>query len=120
MELQNAQRAALTAVRSNLRRAARPDLTERLRLLSRSAESVGVELMLDVKENKIWLSRIERTRGVRGAGSIILEELRDIADEYDCTISGIVEPQVESLIEYYVDQDFEVHTSNGRSCLSYP
>lgn len=85
--------------------------------LTREARKKGVILEIEIEDDALWLSRIERTSGPPGAGALIIEQLFDIADDHDLNVHGAIVADHEALIPYYEELGFTVHEEEGRTLI---
>lgn len=68
----------------------------------------GVDLEVDDHGDHLWLGRIERTTAPRGMGAVILQDLLDMADDWDLPVRCAVDSSTDALIEWYVSLAFEI------------
>lgn len=74
----------------------------------------GVEIEIDCDDDIIWIGRIERQGGKPGSGARIIENLIELAEEYDMPIGlACLEGY---LPEYYGQFGFEIDDTGTAGC----
>ncbi len=74
------------------------------------AANRGVEVEVDLHCDHLWLGSIERLGPMRGAGGIVLQELLEIADDWDLPVRCAVDSSIEPLLDWYLGLGFEIET----------
>jgi hypothetical protein len=87
-------------------------MLDEIACLVSEAEAVGVKLELDLEDDFIWLSRIERQNAKPGVGKEILMDLMSIAEDIGVPIRAHVVECNESLLNYYQDIGFQLVDSS--------
>lgn len=85
------------------------------------AERMGVEIDIDIDgtDDALWISSIERTAGIRGAGARVLERLMSFCEEVGFALTGQVASDHPRLAKFYEDLGFEVRRDGERLILHY-
>lgn len=96
------------------------DLEFEVTEICRYAGSIGVNLILDLVDEEedpvLWIGKIARTHGRPGAGREVLEQLLELAEEYEIPVEGQIDDPYDTLAEYYRDIGFDV-VERGRRTL---
>ncbi|MFZ3481757.1 hypothetical protein [Sphingomonas sp. 3-13AW] len=87
------------------------EIQEQLEELLKDAGARGVELVVDIQEEELWLGHIERKSAPRGSGANVLQELLDLADDWSLPVRCAVDASAEALLEWYFSLGFHLETT---------
>lgn len=87
-------------------------MLEEIAGLVSEAGAIGIDLELELEDDCIWLSKIERQSAKPGSGKTVLMDLISIAEDIGVPVRAHVVDCNESLLNYYRDIGFQLVDSD--------